>query len=58
MLSQKAIAEFKAIIKEEFDIEMTDAEAEQRAREVLEFFWLVFVESDETTGRTSEIDQA
>lgn len=40
-LSKNAIDEFKAICRDEFGVELSDVEAEQRAREVLDFFWLL-----------------
>lgn len=40
-LSRKSIDEFKAICQDEFGTELSDTEAEQRALEVLDFFWLL-----------------
>jgi hypothetical protein len=40
-LSREAIDEFKAICRDEFGIELSDTDAEQRALEVLHFFWLL-----------------
>jgi len=40
-LSRKAIDEFTAICRDEFGVELSDCDAEQRAIEVLEFFWLL-----------------
>jgi hypothetical protein len=40
-LSRKAIEEFKQICRDEFGVELSDTDAEQRAREVLDFFWLL-----------------
>ena len=42
-LSRKAIDEFKEICRDEFGADLSDTEAEQRALEVLEFFWLLSV---------------
>ncbi len=42
-LSRKAIDEFKKICRDEFGADLSDTEAEQRALEVLEFFWLLSV---------------
>ena len=51
MLSPETIAEFRTIIKDEFGIEMTEAEAAQRAHEVLEFFWLLYREREPSVDR-------
>jgi len=40
-LSRKGIDEFKEICRDEFDVDLSDTEAEQRALEVLDFFWLL-----------------
>jgi hypothetical protein len=40
-LSKEAVREFKEICRGEFKVELSDTEAEQRALEVLEFFWLL-----------------
>jgi len=42
-LSRKAIDEFKEICRDEFGADLSDTAAEQRALEVLEFFWLLSV---------------
>lgn len=42
-LSDEAIREFKEICREEFGVELSDSDAEQRAWEVLDFFWILSV---------------
>ena len=42
-LSRKAIDEFKEICRDEFGADLSDTEAEQRALEVLDFFWQLSV---------------
>lgn len=51
-LSTKAIQEFKEICRDEFGVELSEAEAEERALAVLDLYWLVFVEpaSDSTAS--------
>jgi hypothetical protein len=39
-LSRLAVDEFKSICRDEFGIELSDVDAEQRALELLDFFWL------------------
>ncbi len=54
-LSHEAVQEFKAICLDEFGIALSDADAEQRAVEVLEFFWFLY--DDEAAKRPdSELD--
>jgi len=48
-LSRKAIDEFREICRDEFGVQFSDAEAEQRALEVLDFFWLLST-SERTEG--------
>jgi hypothetical protein len=43
-LSAKAIQEFREICRDEFGVDLTEAEAEERALAVLDLYWLVFVE--------------
>jgi hypothetical protein len=51
-LSEKTIQEFKEICKDEFDVELSDAEAEQHALRVLNLFWLVLADDDEPAPST------
>lgn len=58
-LSAEAVQEFKAICLDEFGVRLSDAEAEQRAVEVLEFFWFLFDEEEGSPGesRASTFDR-
>lgn len=40
-LSERAVREFKEICRDEFGVEFSDSDAEQRAWEVLDFFWIL-----------------
>ena len=44
-LSPEAIREFQAICRDEFGQELSEAEAERRAFEVLDFFWFLFMDN-------------
>ena len=44
-LSEKAIQEFKEICRDEFELELSDDDAQAHALRVLELFWLLFGES-------------
>ncbi|MEK7093798.1 MAG: hypothetical protein AAB903_00480 [Patescibacteria group bacterium] len=40
-LPEEAVEQFRALIRDEFGVELAYAEAEQRAWEVLDLFWLL-----------------
>lgn len=42
MLSPKAITEFKAIYKKEFDTELSEQEAQEQGMKLLRFFKLIY----------------
>ncbi len=50
-LSREAINEFKEICRDEFGTEFSDTDAEQRALEVLDFFWLLSTKVGSETDR-------
>jgi hypothetical protein len=52
-LSEQAIEEFKEICKDEFGVELSDAEAEQHALRVLNLFWLVLTDDDPQPASTN-----
>jgi hypothetical protein len=45
-LSDQAVHEFKEICRDEFGVVLSDSDAEQRAWEVLDFFWILAVGSE------------
>lgn len=49
-LSREAIKEFKEICCDEFGVDLSDTDAEQRALEVLDFFWLLSTETGPEKG--------
>jgi hypothetical protein len=54
-LSKQAIEDFKEICRDEFGVELSDAEAEQHALRVLNLFWLVLAD-DEPHPSSTNID--
>lgn len=60
-LSAKTLQEFKDICRDEFGLELSDAEAEVHALRVLELFWLVYIESgppDAPPEASNDVDRA
>jgi hypothetical protein len=55
-LRKETLDEFKAICRDEFDVELSDVEAHTRAVEVLELFWLLLGETSEANEGVSESD--
>jgi hypothetical protein len=50
-LSEQAISEFKALCREEFDAELSDADLEREAVRVLSLFWLVLTDEEPETDQ-------
>ena len=48
-LPEKSVREFQMIVWDEFQMNLNYDEAEQRAVEVLELFWLLFEDPDQSS---------
>lgn len=42
MLSKKALQDYKAIYKKRYGVELSDQEAQEKGRKLLEFFKLIY----------------